>query len=122
MAIDMNITDIIILAIAIYVFLHFHNKVKAERKVTEKKYNNKNRGEDIIVNEVDIQHSPVIHIIFQAEVEEEELVSELADLYLDGRTFYYNGKSLQTEEKQNNETFVRYEDVQWDKLKLIDNK
>lgn len=35
--------------------------------------------------------TPVINIIFQSDVVEEEVAEKLADLFHSGRTFYYTG-------------------------------
>lgn len=61
---------------------------------------------------------PVFHIIFQKEVSDENLVSEIADMYLEGRTYYYNGKPYFNENKTEN-IYIRYTDVQWEKLQVI---
>ena len=48
---------------------------------------------------------------------------EIADMFLDGRTYYYSGKKPEeTKEKTEDtemEKFVRFEDVQWNLIKTI---
>lgn len=61
---------------------------------------------------------PVIHVIFQKEVEEEELAAEIADMYLHGRAFYYTGKHA-TDTREEDTVYVRHKDVQWNKLKTF---
>ena len=62
--------------------------------------------------------SPVIHVIFQKEVEDEKLAAEIADMYLHGRAFYYTGNHA-TDTQKEDTVYVRHKDVQWNKLKNI---
>lgn len=61
--------------------------------------------------------NPVIHVIFQKEINEEELISEIADMYIENRIYYYTGKL--SSEKQEEEIHTKFSDVQWDKLESI---
>jgi hypothetical protein len=70
------------------------------------------------------EKAPVIRVIFQVEnTEEDDLAKEIADMFLDGRTYYYSGKKPEeTKEKTEDtemEKFVRFEDVQWNLIKTI---
>ena len=98
MEINMNTIDFILLFLFCTFFLSQFFKKRREKQV-----------ENIC---------PVFHIIFQKEVNDENLVSEIADMYLEGRTYYYNGKSYFNEGKTEN-IYIRYADVQWDKLQVI---
>ena len=61
---------------------------------------------------------PVICVVFQPELEEEELAAEIADMYLHGRAYYYSGKPLPEQPKEE-PISIKYKDVQWDRLKTI---
>lgn len=73
-----------------------------------------------------IPQQPVINVIFSTEAEKGELVEELADLFLKGRTFYYNGqdileKSLSEKDSEENEdAFIQYDAVSWETLTTIE--
>lgn len=68
---------------------------------------------------------PVICVVFQPELEEEELAAEIADMYLHGRAYYYSGKPLPEQPKEE-PISIKYKDVQWERLKndscLIKNR
>lgn len=59
---------------------------------------------------------PVICVVFQPELEEEELAAEIADMYLHGRAYYYSGKPLPEQPKED-PISIKYKDVQWERLK-----
>lgn len=61
---------------------------------------------------------PVICVVFQPELEDEELAAEIADMYLHGRAYYYTGKPM-PEQSNESPISIKYKDVQWDKLKSI---
>ena len=61
---------------------------------------------------------PVICVVFQPELEEEELAAEIADMYLHGRAYYYSGKPLPEQPKEE-PISIKYKDVQWERLKTI---
>ena len=55
--------------------------------------------------------TPVINIIFQSDVVEEEVAEKLADLFHSGRTFYYTGGKV-GKEAQEPPHFIRYKEVE----------
>lgn len=69
---------------------------------------------------------PVINIIFSTETDENEIAEELADLFLKGRTFYYNGQDLPETKLSEKETgteedeIIKYETVNWETLTTIE--
>ena len=89
----MNVVDLILVAILACVTLHFYFR-KQERAC------------------------PVICVVFQPELEEEELAAEIADMYLHGRAYYYSGKPLPEQPKEE-PISIKYKDVQWERLKTI---
>ncbi len=62
--------------------------------------------------------TPVINIIFQSDVVEEEVAEKLADLFHNGRTFYYTGGKV-GKEAQEPPHFIRYKEVDWKDLEKI---
>lgn len=126
MVIDMNIADVVILIVVSLCIYHY----MLNRKGTKKECNQeeKSKQKESSKKEDSIQEKvPVIRVIFQVDTDEEDedLAREIADMFLEGRTYYYTGKAPEgtankkTEESEN-EKFVRFEDVQWNLLKTIE--
>lgn len=119
----MSIADVIILIVIFLGIYHFltKRKVSKDGRSNEKKQVpgvEKDKRENIQ------EKVPVIRVIFQVEnTEEDDLAKEIADMFLDGRTYYYSGKKPEeTKEKTEDtemEKFVRFEDVQWNLIKTI---
>lgn len=119
----MSIADVIILIVIFLGIYHFltKRKVPKDGRSNEKKQVpgvEKDKRENIQ------EKAPVIRVIFQVEnTEEDDLAKEIADMFLDGRTYYYSGKKPEeTKEKPEDtemEKFVRFEDVQWNLIKTI---
>ena len=112
----MSIADVIILIVISLGIYHFLTK----RKVPKDGRNNEKKQVPGNIQE----KAPVIRVIFQVEnTEEDDLAKEIADMFLDGRTYYYSGKKPEeTKEKTEDteiEKFVRFEDVQWNLIKTI---
>lgn len=68
---------------------------------------------------------PIINVIFSTESKDEEDISkELADMFVNQRTFFYTAQSserLNTEpNRKDDDVFVKYENVNWDALKSIE--
>ena len=108
----MSIADVIILIVISLGIYHFLTK----RKVPKDGRNNEKKQ----VPGVEKDN----RVIFQVEnTEEDDLAKEIADMFLDGRTYYYSGKKPEeTKEKTEDteiEKFVRFEDVQWNLIKTI---
>lgn len=101
----MNVVDLILVAILACVTLHFYfRKKKPIREAVRKE------GQE--------RACPVICVVFQPELEEEELAAEIADMYLHGRAYYYSGKPLPEQPKEE-PISIKYKDVQWERLKTI---
>lgn len=123
MVVDMSIADVIILIVISLGIYHFLTK----RKVPKDGRNNEKKqvpGVEKDKRENIQEKAPVIRVIFQVEnTEEDDLAKEIADMFLDGRTYYYSGKKPEeTKEKTEDtemEKFVRFEDVQWNLIKTI---
>ena len=73
-----------------------------------------------------ISKQPVINVIFSTEADRNDLVEELADLFLKGRTFYYNGQDIpetslsEKGNEENEDVFIQYDTVSWDTLTTIE--
>lgn len=123
MVVDMSIADVIILIVISLGIYHFLTK----RKVPKDGRNNEKKqvpGVEKDKRENIQEKAPVIRVIFQVEnTEEDDLAKEIADMFLDRRTYYYSGKKPEeTKEKTEDtemEKFVRFEDVQWNLIKTI---
>ena len=116
MAAVMSTGDLIIMAAICLLFLFYFRKKRRKNEEPEKKSEHNTDGKG---NQGDQTGAiPVIHVIFQKEVEEEELAAEIADMYLHGRAFYYTGKHA-TDTRKEDTVYVRHKDVQWNKLKNI---
>lgn len=119
----MSIADVIILilvTLGIYHYLVKRNVTKDSRSNDKKKEPELEKDKREKIHE----NAPVIRVIFQVEsTEEDYLAKEIADMFLDGRTYYYSGrKPEETKEKADDaemERFIRYDDVQWSLLKTI---
>lgn len=123
MVFDMSIADFIILIIISLGIYHFSTKNKITKE--SRSYDKKHPPEVENGKRENIQDSaPVIRVIFQVEnTEEEDLVKEIADMFIDGRTYYYSGKNPgDTNGKPDDtemERFIKFEDVQWNLIKTI---
>lgn len=70
-----------------------------------------------------ITQQPVINVIFSTDTERDELIEELADMFLKGRAFYYNGQDIpetSLSEKESEDVFIQYDTVSWDTLTTIE--
>lgn len=117
----MNITDIILLIIVSLFIYHYisRNLLEGSQKKTtpqEKDIQEKNSSDEktkVVI--------PVINVIFQGEIEEDEIVGEIADMYLEGRTFYYNGIQPPGQSDENEDIpYIKFKDVNWEILKTIE--
>ncbi len=126
MVIDMNVADVIILIVVSLCIYHYMlNKKGTKRECNQEE---KSKQKDSSKKEDNIQEKvPVIRVIFQVDTdkEDEDLAKEIADMFLEGRTYYYSGKVIDgktndRQEEYGDEKFVKYDDVQWDLLKTIE--
>lgn len=110
----MNMADLILLAILSYATLHlyFRKKKKALSPEKEKPVRQATRKEK------QERNCPVICVVFQPELEDDQLAAEIADMYLHGRAYYYTGKAMPEQPKEE-PISIKYKDVQWEKLKTI---
>lgn len=123
MVVNMSIADVFILIVISLGIYHFLTK----RKVTKDVQSNKKKQEPGVEKdkrENIHENAPVIRVIFQVDnTEEDDLAKEIADMFLDGRTYYYSGKKPEDTKKKTEDTemekFVRFEDVQWNLIKTI---
>ena len=104
----MNVVDLILVAILACVTLHFYFRKKKKALSSGKAV--RKEGQE--------RACPVICVVFQPELEEEELAAEIADMYLHGRAYYYSGKPLPEQPKEE-PISIKYKDVQWERLKTI---
>lgn len=122
----MSIADVFILIVISLGIYHFLTK----RKVTKDVQSNKKKQEPGVEKdkrENIHENAPVIRVIFQVDnTEEDDLAKEIADMFLDGRTYYYSGKKPEDTKAKTEDTemekFVRFEDVQWNLIKTIQVK
>lgn len=67
--------------------------------------------------------SPQITVVFQQDIDDdEELINEIADMYLANRAFYYSGKVPQDPSvlsEKEIDVYVRFKDVNFSKLQEI---
>lgn len=113
----MNVMDLILLAILACVTLHFYFRKKKKALSSGKEKEKPVRGA-AVRKEGQERACPVICVVFQPELEEEELAAEIADMYLHGRAYYYSGKPLPEQPKEE-PISIKYKDVQWERLKTI---
>ncbi len=112
----MSITDWILIAILTGVTVHFY--VRKKKLTVPSKKKEEYPVEQAIRKEKQEKACPIIRIVFLPELEDEELASEIADMYLHGRAYYYTGKPI-PEQSNESPISIKYKDVQWDKLKSI---
>lgn len=116
MAADLGgFTDVLLLA-GIVAGLAWRYYIRPTRKVEQKTGKKKEVKEETKVHAS--ATAPVINIIFQTDVIEEEVADKLADLFHNGRTFYYTGKTV-GKEAQGQPHFIRYKEVEWTDLEKI---
>lgn len=119
----MNVVDLILVAILACVTLHFYFRKKKKALSSGKEKEKPIR--EAVRKEGQERACPVICVVFQPELEEEELAAEIADMYLHGRAYYYSGKPLPEQPKEE-PISIKYKDVQWERLKndscLIKNR
>lgn len=123
MVFDMSIADVIILIVVSFGIYHFATKRKV---LKENRSNDKKDARGVETGRKGNlqENAPVIRVIFQVEnTEEEDLAKEIADMFLDGRTYYYNGKNPEVTKERpgsaDSGNFIRFEDVQWNQIKTI---
>lgn len=112
----MNVVDLILVAILACVTLHFYfrkkkkalSSGKEKEKPIRRRCARKGRREPV--------RSSAWY--FSLSLEEEELAAEIADMYLHGRAYYYSGKPLPEQPKEE-PISIKYKDVQWERLKTI---
>lgn len=112
----MNVVDLILVAILACVTLHFYFQEKEESTFFRKGEREADKGGGAQGRQE--RACPVICVVFQPELEEEELAAEIADMYLHGRAYYYSGKPLPEQPKEE-PISIKYKDVQWERLKTI---
>lgn len=116
MAADLGgFTDVLLLVgLAAGLVWWYYNKptAKVEQKTGKKQ---EERKDDKVPSAA---ATPVINIIFQTDVVEEEVAEKLADLFHNGRTFYYTGGTV-GKEAQGQPHFIRYKEVEWKDLEKI---
>lgn len=116
MAADLGgFTDVLLLVgLAAGLVWWYYNKptLKVEQKTGKKPGEKKEDGAPAA------SVTPVINIIFQSDVVEEEVAEKLADLFHNGRTFYYTGGKV-GKEAQEPPHFIRYKEVDWKDLEKI---
>lgn len=123
MVFNMSIADVIILifiSLTIYHFLVKRKVMKNNRSNDKKQVPRVEKEKTENIQE----RAPVIRVIFQVEnTEEDDLAKEIADMFLDGRTFYYSGKKPEDAKVKADEIemekFIKFEHVQWDLIKTI---
>ena len=94
----MNVVDLILVAILACVTLHFYFRKKKKALSSGKEKEKPIR--EAVRKEGQERACPVICVVFQPELEEEELAAEIADMYLHGRAYYYSGKPLPEQPKE----------------------
>ena len=82
----MNVVDLILVAILACVTLHFYFRKKKKALSSGKEKEKPIR--EAVRKEGQERACPVICVVFQPELEEEELAAEIADMYLHGRAYY----------------------------------
>ena len=105
----MNVVDLILVAILACVTLHFYFRKKKKALSSGKEKEKPIR--EAVRKEGQERACPVICVVFQPELEEEELAAEIADMYLHGRAYYYSGKPLPEQPKEE-PISIKYKDVQ----------
>lgn len=108
----MNVVDLILVAILACVTLHFYFRKKKKALSSGKEKEKPIR--EAVRKEGQERACPVICVVFQPELEEEELAAEIADMYLHGRAYYYSGKPLPEQPKEE-PISIKYKDVQWER-------
>lgn len=111
----MNVVDLMLVAILACVTLHFYFRKKKKALSSGKEKEKPIRRRCARKGR---RACPVICVVFQPELEEEELAAEIADMYLHGRAYYYSGKPLPEQPKEE-PISIKYKDVQWERLKTI---
>ena len=94
----MNVVDLILVAILACVTLHFYFRKKKKALSSGKE-----------------KEKPIREAVRK---EGQELAAEIADMYLHGRAYYYSGKPLPEQPKEE-PISIKYKDVQWERLKTI---
>ena len=86
----MNVVDLILVAILACVTLHFYFRKKKKALSSGKEKEKPIR--EAVRKEGQERACPVICVVFQPELEEEELAAEIADMYLHGRAYCRNSR------------------------------
>lgn len=101
--------------IGLFLFFYF-NRMK--KPITTKKQNPEITPDG---KNYTIVTPPTFRVIFNQEIDE-EFTKELADMFINQRTFYYQGSQKKPENSffpKENDIYVSYENVQWDLLKKV---
>lgn len=120
--------DPLLLIVFIILFFVAIKHINSECKKKNKQPSEGLYEEDLVgLPDVDnIQGSPTITVIFSHETENsEDLSKELADMYINQRTFFYTGKGAQYNKtsllsEKEIDIYIDYEKVNWGILKKIE--
>lgn len=110
----MILTIVLLIPAFVFIWFHFSDSKK------------KDKPKEPAIEEVapvpDLLCSPRITVVFQKDLtEDEELVKEIADMYVSNRVYYYSGKSAPSGELlSEKDIYVRYDSINFALLKTID--
>lgn len=112
----MNVVDLVPVAIPACVAFHFYFR-KKKKALSSGEEKEKPIGEAVRKKGQERAY-PIICVIFQPKLEEEELTAEMINMYLHRGACYYLGKPL-PEQPKGEPISTKYKDVQWKRLKTI---
>lgn len=119
--IDLVFIAIVILLILLLGLRYFSGSKKKEADKEELHPTSFERAE----NSQNMQQTPQITVVFGRDIsDDEELIKEVADMYISNRVYYYSGKAVTINHgilsEKEDLVFLKFDDVAFSSLGVID--
>lgn len=118
----LSMIDLVFVVIALFLLLVFWKRYFSESKKKEKEIH-------LLIHDKQetsqsVPQAPQIMVVFEKDIsDDEELIKEIADMYISNRTYYYSGEVPQaTKQVLSEETpvFLKFDDIAFSSLASID--
>lgn len=117
---SLSMIDLVFVVIALFLLLVFWKRYFSESKKKKEPLPSIETKQETSLG---VPQTPKIMVVFKKDIsDDEELVKEIADMYISNRTYYYSGKEVQhTEQVLSEETpvYLKFNDVVFSSLSTI---
>ena len=112
----LSMIDLVFVVIALFLLLVFWKRYFSESKKKEKEIHP--LIHDKQETSQSVPQAPQIMVVFEKDIsDDEELIKEIADMYISNRTYYYSTKQVLSEETP---VFLKFDDIAFSSLASID--